>query len=79
MYACTYPLGHFKNTEVLYLDAALGYSHYFVHLVPIGTILSKIGEYLDLPNRLSSFRVNMGGSKILIVKIIINGSLRDAK
>ena len=54
-------LGHFKNTEVLVLYAALEFSHYLVHLVPIGTILSKIAQYLDLPQRLSSFRVSMHG------------------
>ena len=72
-------LGHFKNTEVLIFGAALVFSHYLVHLMPIGTILSKIDQYLDLPHRLWSFRVNMGGSKIQNVKIITNGALRYAK
>ena len=72
-------LGHLKNAEVLIFGAALGFSHYFVHLMPIGTILSKIDQYLDLPHRLSNFRVNMGGPKIQNVKTITNGALRVAK
>ena len=42
---CNYPLGHFKKTEVLIFGAALGFSHYLVHLKPIGTILSEINQY----------------------------------
>ena len=33
------------------------FSHYLVHLMPIGIILSEINQYLDLPHRLWSFRV----------------------
>ena len=47
----------FKKNEVLIFGAALGFSHYLVHLMPIGTILSEIDQYLDLPHRLWSFRV----------------------
>lgn len=47
-----FALGHFKNTEVLIFGAALGFSHYLVHLMSIGTILSEINQYLDLPHRL---------------------------
>ena len=72
-------LGHFENTEVLIFGAALGFSHYLIHLISIDTILSKIDQYLDLPHQLSSFRVNMGGSKIQNVKIITNGALKYAK
>ena len=74
-----YSVGHFKNTEVLIFGAALGFFHYLVYLMSIGTIFSKIDQYLDLPHRLSSIRVNVGGSKIQNVKIITNGALRDAK
>ena len=69
----------FKNIEVLIFGAALGFSYCLVHLMPIGTIVSKIDQYLDLPHRLGSFRANMAGSKIQNVKIIANGVLRDAK
>ena len=58
-------VGHLKNTEVLTFGAALGFSHCLVHLMPIGAILRKINQYLDLPNRLRNFRVNMGGPNIL--------------
>ena len=43
-------LGHIKN-EALIFGAALGFPHYLVHLMSIGTILSKIDYYLDMPNR----------------------------
>ena len=33
------------------------FSHYLVHLMTIGTILSEIDQHLDLPHRLRSFRV----------------------
>ena len=33
-----------KN-EVLIFGASLGFSHYFIHLMPIGTILNKINQY----------------------------------
>ena len=42
------PLGHYKND---FFGAALGFPHYLVHLMPIGTILSKIDQYLDLPHQ----------------------------
>ena len=45
-------LGHFKKAEVLIFGTALGFSHYMVHLMPIGTFLSEIDQYLDLPHRL---------------------------
>ena len=45
-------IGHFKETEVLIFVAGLGFSHYLVHLMLIGTILSVIDQYLDLPHRL---------------------------
>ena len=44
-------VGH-SNTEVLILGAAHGCCHYLVHLMPSGTILIKIDQYLDLPHRL---------------------------
>ena len=47
----------FKKTEVLLFGTVLSSSHYLVHLVPIGIILSKIDQYLDLPHQLQSFRV----------------------
>ena len=52
-------LGHLKKkSEVLIFGAALGFSHYVVHLMPISSILSKIDQYLDLmPHRLSRFCV----------------------
>ena len=37
-----------KN-EVSIYGAALGFSRYLVHLMLIGTILSEIDQYLDLP------------------------------
>ena len=37
--------------------SALSFSHYLVHLMPIGTILSKSNQYLDLPHLPWSFRV----------------------
>ena len=45
-------LGYFRNTECLILGAAVSFSRYLVHLMPIGTILNKNGRYLDLPHRL---------------------------
>ena len=42
---------------MLIFGAALSFSHYLVHLMPIGTILREIDQYLDLPLRLCSFRV----------------------
>ena len=41
-----------KKDEVLIFGAALNFSHYFVHLMPIGTTFSEIDQYLDLPHRL---------------------------
>ena len=37
--------------------AALFFFRYLVHLMSIGTILSNIYKYLDLPHRLRNFRV----------------------
>ena len=66
-------VGHFKNTEVFIFGDALGFSIVWSIWCPlVGTILSKIYQYLDLPHRLWSFRVNVGGPKIQNVKIKAN-------
>ena len=36
------------NNEVLVYGAALGFSHYLVHFMPIGTIIIKINQYLQV-------------------------------
>ena len=38
-----------KN-DVLIFGTALGFSQYLVNLMPIGAILSKTEQYLDLPH-----------------------------
>ena len=58
----------FKN-HVLIFGAALCFSHYMVHLMPIGTIHSKIDKCLDLPRGLWSFRV--------LVHTLIVAGMRD--
>ena len=41
------PISHWApKKEVLIFGAALRFSHYLVHLMAIGTILSKIDQYL---------------------------------
>ena len=62
-----YLLGHLKNAEVFIFDAALGFSHYLVHLMPISTILSKIDQYLDLPG-FEVFMLKWEGQKFQVVK-----------
>ena len=41
---CT--VGHLKNTEVLILDAACGFSLYLVYLITIRNSLSKIDQQI---------------------------------
>ena len=41
----------FIKAEVLILDDAVGFPHYLVHFIHIGTILIKIDLCLDRPNR----------------------------
>ena len=45
------------ENEVLIFGAALRFSHYLIHLMPIGTIPSEIDQDLDLSHRLWSLCV----------------------
>ena len=64
-----------KN-EVLIFGASLGFSHYFIHLMPIGTILNKINQYSRSAASALKFLcfgtyVNIRGNVDLYIRVVL--------